>query len=142
METKKYSVYDYLEDKSILVLNYIPFDSKLQIVTQIIKNVIDAVGVLNSTLLRRVATETIIEIITNLDLGIKDENGLSGYDQLCYHREFDNLIESIEYEYNSFQDIINEQVSDFIRINNNPNILENKTGLMLWGNAGDSNESE
>jgi len=68
-------------------MDYIPFDNKLQIVSHIVQGLIDATKGINTALLKRISKEVFIESITNIDLNIIDENGLKGYDQLCYAKE-------------------------------------------------------
>jgi len=76
----KISVAEYLNNKELLVLTYLPFDTKMEIVSNIINSVTNSVGGLNTTLMRRVSTEVFIESITNIDLNIVDENNLKGFD--------------------------------------------------------------
>ena len=81
----KISVYDYYNDNNKLEITFTPFDTKLQIVSNIISEVIKSVGGINTSLLRRISTEIFIETITNIDMKIQDENGLSGFDQLYFY---------------------------------------------------------
>ena len=121
----KYSATEFIEDNSILEVQYLPFDSKLQIASQVLMGVIDAVGGLNTSLLRRVATETFIEAVSNIDMNIEDENGLKGYDQLCFYRQLDNLAAFLGYEYEELWNILNERVQDYIRTETNPAVTIN-----------------
>ena len=118
-KNNRISVNDYLDDKEKLELTYIPFDRKLEIVTHTLQGVIDSIGGLNTSLLRRISTEVFIEAITNIDMNIINENGLKGFDQLCYLNELDNLISLISNEYAEFERIVNERVSDYNRIETN-----------------------
>ena len=121
-ENKKISVEEYLNDNSLLEVTYLPFDTKLGIVSNILNSVIESVGGLNSSLLRRISTEVIIENITNIDMNIEDENKLKGFDQLCYNNQLENLKLAIGNEYVEFDRILNERISDYIRIETNPAI--------------------
>ena len=122
IEIKKISVSDYLRDNTLLEVKYLPFDVKLDIVSQVINNVIKSVGGLNQSLLRRVSTDIFIESITNIDMGLKDENDLEGFDQLCFHGELDNFINALGNEYQELVLILNERVNDYIRIETNPSV--------------------
>lgn len=115
----KISVADFLADNTLLSATYIPFDDKIKIVSNILNGVTKAIGGINSSILRRIATETIIESVTNIDLNIVDDNGLKGYDQLCFHRELENLLKLIEPEYIEFDTIIKEYVNDYLRVETN-----------------------
>ena len=126
MENDKISVGEYINDNSLLSIQYIPFDSKMRIVRHVISGVIDAVGGLNTSLLRRISTEVIIESITNIDMNKKDENDLSGFDQLCLNNCLEQLKTQIGSEYNEFEKILNETVSDYLRIETNPALTINK----------------
>lgn len=116
----KISVADYLNDKYDLEITYTPFDSKMLIVSHIMDGVIKAVGGLNTTLLRRVFIETLVETITNIDMKITDENDLQGFDQLLFHNKLDELISDLGIEYVEFKKILDERVQDYIRIETNP----------------------
>lgn len=125
MEENKISVHEYLDDAEKLEVTYIPFDDKLKIVSKIIRGIINSTGGLNSSLLRRISTEVFIESITNIDLSIEDEDNLSGFDQLCYHRELDKLIALLGDEYKEFKRILDEHVDDYVRIETNPAVTIN-----------------
>lgn len=118
----KISVSEYLGDYSLLEVSYIPFDTKLSIVSNILSNTINAIGGLNTSLLRRIATEVIIENVSNIDMNIEDENGLKGYDQLCFNNELNRLISLLGNEYVEFKHILDERVEDYIRIETNPSV--------------------
>lgn len=121
----KISVADYLNNKDLLMVSYIPFDTKMQIVSQVLTNTINTVGGLNTTLLRRVATEVFIEAITNIDMNTSDENGLSGFDQLCYKKKLDDLKMILGSEYAEFETMLSERVGDYIRTETNPAVTIN-----------------
>ena len=125
MEENKITVQEYLNNKDLLEATYIPFEDKLTIVSNTIRGSVDALGGLNQTMLRRVATEVFITSITNLDMVTVDENGLSGYDQLCYKDELFPLINKLGNEYEEFQRIYDERVEDYIRTETNPAITIN-----------------
>ena len=122
----KISVADYLNNKELIKLTYLPFDTKMRIVSGVIMEVINAIGGINTPLLRRISTEVFIESITNIDMNIEDDNGLKGFDQLCYHGELENLQKVIGREYNEFQTILDERIADYIRTETNPAITINK----------------
>lgn len=123
---KKISVDDYIADKSLLHLTYIPFDNKMEIISQIINGVIKSVGGLNSSLLRRISIEIIIESISNIDMNAINKSGLKGFDELLYRSELNNLVELLGDEYMEFNRILNERISDYIRIETNPAITIEK----------------
>lgn len=120
MENNKISAIEYINNNELLEVNYIPFDQKMQVVSNVLSEVINSVGGLNTTLLRRISTEVFIETITNIDMSIVDDNGLGGFDQLCYNNQLDTLKSIISREYDEFEKILSERVSDYIRIETNP----------------------
>lgn len=122
---QKISVADYLNDNGLLEEQYVPFDAKLQIAQSVLMGVIKAVGGLNTSLLRRIATETFIESITNIDMNIEDEYGLKGFDQLCFHNELTNLTSKLGSEYDELMQILDERVGDYIRTEMNSAITIN-----------------
>ena len=124
-EKNKISVTDYLKDNTLLELTYLPFESKLQIVSHIMTGMIESLGGLNTSLLRRISTETFIESITNIDMSVEDENNLKGFDQLCYKNELENLKEVLGNEYAELQKILDERVADYIRMETNPALIIN-----------------
>ena len=124
-DNDKISVAEFLKDKSLLTVSYIPFDTKMQIVSTVFSEVINVVGGLNTPLIRRISTETFIGTISNIDMKIRDENNLDGFDQLCFHQELDNLIYLLGNEYNEFQKILDERIADFIRVETNPAVTIN-----------------
>ena len=97
----------------------------MEIAGYVLRGVTQALGGLNSSMLRRVATEVFIENITNIDLNIEDENGLKGFDQLCYSRELDKLLLYLGDEYTEMKRILDEYVSDYIRTETNPSVTIN-----------------
>ena len=125
MNENKISVMDYVNDNDLLEVSYIPYDEKMQIVSHVLNGVINSVGGLNTSILRRIATEVFIESISNIDLGIEDENGLKGFDQLCYLGEMDQLKNLLGNEYAEFQKILDERVQDYIRMETNPALTIN-----------------
>ena len=121
----KISVYDYYNDNNKLEITFTPFDTKLQIVSNIISEVIKSVGGINTSLLRRISTEIFIETITNIDMKIQDENGLSGFDQLYFYNIVDHLKNNIGNEYSEFENIMSERLSDYFRVETNPAVTIN-----------------
>ena len=121
----KISVYDYYKDNNILEIMFTPFDTKLQIVSNIMSGVISSVGGINTSLLRRISTEIFIETITNIDMKIKDKNGLSGFDQIYFYNVMDTLKNDMGGEYREFENIMSERLSDYIRIETNPAVTIN-----------------
>ncbi len=121
----KISVSEYLENKELIEISYIPFDKKMEIVGHVINEIVNTLGGLNTTLLRRISTEVFIETISNIDMNIEDENGLKGFDQLCFHNELENLKIMLGTEYKEFDRILDERVSDYIRIETNPSVTIN-----------------
>ena len=114
------SVSEYLKDNSLLQFNYIPYDKKIDIVSHVFSGVIQAVGGLNSTLLRMVKIEAIIENVTNLDLKIPGEDDLKGLDLLIYTNELPTLIQLMGREYEEFDKMFEEYTADYIRMETNP----------------------
>ena len=126
MENNKISVQEYLNNKELLSVVYIPFDTKIQIVSRVIRGLIDSTGGIMSSMLRRIFTEVVIESISNIDMNIEDENGLKGFDQLCYANELENMKIVLGNEYKEFEMILSEYISDYIRIETNPAITINQ----------------
>ena len=122
MKDGRISVQEYLSNKELLTGVYTPYDTKLNIVSKIVNGVINATGGLNTAMLRRISTEVFIETISNIDMSEKDENGLQGFDQLCYTGELDNLKKALRDEYYEFENILSEYIDDYIRIETNPAI--------------------
>lgn len=134
---ERISVKEFLEDKELLELTYIPYDKKVEICETIIEQCsseFENYHTLNSALLERVKKEIFISSITNLDFSIKDENGLDGYDQLCYHNMLNDLIEDCDYLYDQFEEIfqlmLNDYRSDVLSIRGYFNSL--KTAIVNW----------
>lgn len=121
----KISVKEYVDDKNLLEVSYVPYDRKMEIAGYILRGVVNALGGINSSMLRRVSTEVFIENISNLDLNVEDENGLKGFDQLYYLGEFDELISRLGDEYVEMRKILNEYISDYIRTETNPAVTIN-----------------
>ena len=126
IENNKISVADYINEPTLLKLQYMPFDSKLQIIGHVFTGMINAVGGLNTTLLRRLSVEAFIDAVTNIDMNIRDNNGLDGFDQLCYHNELGGLIELMGNEYIEFKKMLDERTADYIRIETNPSVTINQ----------------
>ena len=121
----KISVENYIENNALLEIVYTPFDKKMEIVSHVLTGIINSLGGLNTALLRRISTEVFIEAISNIDMSIVDENELSGYDQLCFKNELENLIIYLGSEYIEFEKILSERVSDYIRTETNPAVTIN-----------------
>ncbi len=115
----KISTLDYIEDPSKLQIMYVPFDTKMQIAGHVVSSIAKAIGGMNSSLFRRISIEVIIENITNIDMTVKDENELAGFDQLLYYKKLDGLLETLGDEYNEFKKIIDERFSDYLRTETN-----------------------
>lgn len=120
MNENKISVSEYLKDNGLLEINYIPYDVKLDIVDVVLSQVIsdDVMPKVDGALLKRVSTEVFIETITNIDMSIKSEVDLGGYDELCLNNELDYLIELIEDEFDRFNEVLDSKLNDFYRYNN------------------------
>lgn len=117
----KISVKDYIENKEMLELSYIPYDKKIDIVSGVFSGMIQTIGGLNTTILRIISLQTIIENVTNIDLKIKDEeSGLQGFDYLLYTDELRNLIDLMGREYTEFMKIFDEYKADYVRMETNP----------------------
>ncbi len=126
MDNNKITVKEYLENNELLSVVYIPFEEKLGLVSKVLNESIKAIGGLNTTLVRRLAVEIFIEAITNIDMKTVDENGLSGYDQICYSGQLESLIDNIGNEYLELDRILHERMQDYIRIESNPSITINE----------------
>ena len=122
MDKKKISIKEYIDNNELLEMEFIPFDTKMEIVSQVINQVIKTVGGLNTSLLRRISTEVFVEAITNIDMSMEDENGLGGFDQLYFYNKFDDFIGLINREYSQFAQILDERIADYIRIETNPSV--------------------
>lgn len=116
----KISVSEYLNNKELLEVNYTPYDVKEKIVDVVLSQVItnDEMQKINSALLDRVSTQIFIEAITNIDMSVKSENGLDGYDELCMNNKLDELVYVIGVELSRFRDILDLKVEDFYRYSN------------------------
>lgn len=119
MNENKISVAEYLKNNELLEINYTPYEVKLNIVNVMLSQVITK-GELNkidSALLKRISTQVFIESITNIDMSIKSEQNLSGYDLLCLYDELDTLIDIVSDEFKRFEDILKLKVDDFYKYN-------------------------
>lgn len=121
----KISVKDYINNRELLEITYLPFDRKMEIVSHVLNGVIQSVGGLNTSLLRLVSTEVFIEAVSNIDLSIEDENGLKGFDQLCFNNKLHDLENDLAGEYAELRKILDERTSDYIRIETNPAVTIN-----------------
>lgn len=111
----KISANEYLNNKNLLEISYIPYEQKIDICDVIMSQLIIDVGypIIDSCMLERISTQVFIENVTNLDLSIIDDNGLNGYDTLCYYDELNALLRTttefeilkhmIELKYNDFK---------------------------------------
>ena len=89
----KITMQEFYENAELLEATYIPFESKLTIALTIVESLIDSHGSINTTILRRTATEMILDTITNIDMSLEcDEIGLNGYDYLYYNEDCYNLL--------------------------------------------------
>ena len=122
MNDNKISVKEYLDDRGLLEVTYVPFDDKVSIISHVVRSLIKATGGINSSMLRRISTEVVIESISNIDLSVLDENQLTGFDQLCYTNELANLERQLGNEYKEFMKILDEYISDYKRVETNPAI--------------------
>jgi len=120
MSDNKISVSNYLENVELLEIDYTPYDVKVDIVDVILSQVIidDEMEKIDSALLKRISTQIFIESITNIDMSIKSDNGLDGYDELCLLNELDDLLNLIFDEYSRFENILELKVADFYRYKN------------------------
>ena len=131
----KISVNEFLNNSDLLEITYTPFYTKLQIVTKILNSVINATGEINTSIIRRISTQVFIENITNIDMSIKDENDLDGYDKLCYLNKLSDLKKLIGLEYIEFENILNERLMDYIRIETNPTYAVSEIYKMASNNT-------
>ena len=113
---EKISVKEYFENKELLELAYVPYERKVEICRIIIEqcaNVYNEYHTIDSVLLSRVSREVFIDAITNLNLSVKDEQGLDGYDQLCMKDELNYIIEECDYLYAQFEEILELMLKDY-----------------------------
>jgi hypothetical protein len=120
MSENKISVSEYLNNKELLEINYTPYDIKNNIVDAILSQVTvkDGLHKINSVLLNRVSTHIFIESITNIDMSIKSDKNLDGYDELCFNNELEELLEIINDEYSRFKYILKLKIDDLNRYSN------------------------
>ena len=120
MSENKISVSEYLNNKELLEINYTPYDIKNNIVDAILSQVIvkDGLHKINSVLLNRVSIHIFIESITNIDMSIKSDKNLDGYDELCFNNELEELLEIINDEYSRFKYILKLKIDDLNRYSN------------------------
>ena len=112
MENNKISMKEFFDNKELLEVTYIPFDTKLQTVFVVLQSIIDNYGYLNRSILRRIATETILDVITNVDMSMECEHELKGFDYMYYKQDF-QILDYIEIQYNEFMKILDEQIADY-----------------------------
>lgn len=113
----KISASEYVSDKTLLKLNYIPHNTKVSIINTIMAQTLKSDSVVDWVLLDRVSTQIFIETITNLDLSVTDDQGLDGYDTLMFHGVMNNVIESCGTEYQIFRDILKAKVDAYEKAN-------------------------
>lgn len=114
--SERISIKEYLENKELLELKYVPYEQRKEICNVIIEqcsNISNDYNTLNSVLLDRVKKEIFITSITNLDFSIVDEVGLDGYDQLCYDNNLNRLIDICGYLYEQFDEILELMIKDY-----------------------------
>ncbi len=140
---RKISVEEYLENINLLEIHYTKYYDKMEIVDTILSKIIvhdSSPRTINTAILDRVATQVFIEAITNLDLSIVDEDGLDGYDLLCYEDELNDLlsISGIANEYSIFRDILEKRINDFYNYENNIAVAINniKKDFLNYTNSG------
>lgn len=111
----KITMQEFYENAELLEATYIPFESKLTIALTIVESLIDSHGSINTTILRRTATEMILDTITNIDMSLEcEEIGLNGYDYLYYNEDCYNLLMGlIGFQFNEFMRIVKEQAKDY-----------------------------
>lgn len=119
MNENRISVAEYLENDELLEINYTPYDVKINIVDVILSQVVTEGDMrkIDSAFLHRISTQVFIESITNIDMSIKSEHDLNGYDLLCLNNELDALIDIISDEFERFEDILRLKVDDFYKYN-------------------------
>jgi hypothetical protein len=120
MSENKISVREYLDNKELLEINYTPHDIKNNIVDVMLSQVVvrDGLQKINSVLLNRISTQIFIESITNIDMSVKSDKNLDGYDELCFNNELEELLEIISNEYSRFEYILKLKIDDLNRYNN------------------------
>lgn len=137
MSENKISATEYITNEELLEVSYVPYIAKKEIVDTILSQVIKSgdMNTIDTALLERVSCEIFIESITNINMSISSEDGLSGYDVLCMNNMLDSLISEIEEEYFRFHEILEYKVSDFIRNNNSTaaTLLSIINRFVNWG---------
>lgn len=137
MTENKISVKQYIEDNTLLEISYVPYEVKAEIVEAIINKVArygNNMKTINTALLHRVSCEIFIESITNIDMSVVSEEGLSGYDILCMNNILEDLLYEIDDEYARFWEILEFKISDFEKINNSTGaiLFKLKDSFSLW----------
>lgn len=118
-KNKRISVEEYLLNKELLeVKKYVPYANKVLLIDAILKEVCfnkNGLFTLDSVVLDRVKLQIFIEEYTNLNLSIKNQNELNGYDLLIMNREFDNVIDKFKDEFKELERILNLRLDDYLR---------------------------
>lgn len=138
MTENKISVTQYMENGNLLEISYVPYDQKVEIVEAIIPSIVRYgidVQRIDTALLQRVSCEIFIESITNIDMTLPDQHGLSGYDTLCLNNVLDDLLYEISAEYDRFMEILSYKIKDFEKQHNSTSavILYLKNKLINFG---------
>ena len=113
MAENKITAKDFVEDNTKLEVRYIPYNTKIEIILLVFKNVINDSGSMNRSVLFRIADEAIIESITNIDMSAVCENDLTGYDYLRFSGGYSTLLSYLGSEYDTFITILDEQLQDY-----------------------------
>lgn len=122
---KNITMEQFLNDNMLLQLQYLDFNTKLEIALSIVTALINNSGYINQSLLRRFSVETIIEAISNIDMKEKCSNGLSGYDYMCYTENGYEVIKKyLNPQFEQFMEIIKEQANDY---NDGRWVIKNET---------------
>lgn len=112
----KISAKQYVDNNDLLEVSYVTYEDKVRICDIVLSQVVSDIGyvMIDSALLERVSTQIFIENLTNIDMDVLDENGLSGYDTLCYYDELEYLVEILS-DFDRMKHILNLKVEDFYR---------------------------
>lgn len=117
---------DYIKDKDLLEAFYTPYQQKCTIIDELIDVIKVSDGelfVIDYAQLQPTKDSIFIGAITNLDMITKNEDGLLPYDVLKSSRKFDELIASIQDEYDAFNEILELRIKTVKEYNYTGRIL-------------------
>ena len=107
---EKISVAEFIENMDLLQTYYTPFYKKVELINFILDSIN---GSFDGISIYRICAQAFIENMTNLDLSVKNDENLDGFDQLCRK----GLIESFTSlpEYKMFERLFHMRMEDISR---------------------------